>query len=153
MEEKKEEGLQLENEALQTVIDSETPLDKNVRLLSPTRMVLRRFFRSKLSIVGLVMLASLFLFSWLGPVFYTRWGETETDRTGNTEYRETDIELGDETFTQVIITDNGVNALAAPSADHILGTDETGMDIFTRLMYGGRLSLSVSFTIVIARSF
>ena len=37
--------------------DEETPLDKNVKLMSPTRMVLRRFFRSKLSIAGLIMLA------------------------------------------------------------------------------------------------
>ena len=152
MEEKKE-GLQPENAGAEEVTDSETPLDKNVRLLSPTRMVLRRFFRSKLSIVGLVMLASLFVFSWLGPVFYTRWGETETDRTGNTEYRETDLDFENgDPFTQVIITDNGVNALAPPSADHILGTDETGMDIFTRLMYGGRLSLTVSFISVFLTS-
>ena len=56
--------------------DEETPLDKNVKLMSPTRMVLRRFFRSKLSIAGLIMLAALFLFCWLGPVVYQQWGET-----------------------------------------------------------------------------
>ena len=50
--------------------DTETPLDKNVRLMSPGRMVLRRFFRSKLSVVGIIMLAALFLFCWLGPVVY-----------------------------------------------------------------------------------
>ncbi|MBQ8319395.1 MAG: ABC transporter permease [Clostridia bacterium] len=137
----------------ETVADAETPLDKNVRLLSPTRMVLRRFFRSKLSIVGLVMLAALFVFSWLGPVVYTRWGETETDRTGNIEYKEFDLEINDgDPFVQVFVTDNGVNALAPPSGDHILGTDEQGMDIFTRLMYGGRLSLTISFLAVFLTS-
>ena len=35
--------------------DTEVPLDKNVRLMSPTMMVVRRFFRSKLSIIGLIM--------------------------------------------------------------------------------------------------
>ena len=49
-------------------IDTDVPLDKNVRLMSPTRMVLRRFFRSKLSMVGIIMLAALFIFSWFGPV-------------------------------------------------------------------------------------
>ena len=34
------------------VLDTEVPLDKNVRLMSPTRMVVRRFFRSKLSILA-----------------------------------------------------------------------------------------------------
>ena len=43
--------------------DGETPLDKNIKLMSPMRMVLRRFFRSKLSIVGIAMLVFLVLFS------------------------------------------------------------------------------------------
>lgn len=55
-------------------VDTETPLDKNVRLMSPTRMVVRRFFRSKLSILGLIMVIGLFIFSFFGPMIYTRWG-------------------------------------------------------------------------------
>lgn len=133
--------------------DTETPLDKNVRLMSPTRMLLRRFFRSKLSVTGLIMLVFLFAFCWLGPVVYQRWGETETDRTGNIEYADYTIESDDGDFIQIVITDNGINALAPPSADHLLGTDEQGMDIFTRLMYGGRLSLTISFLAVFLTSF
>ena len=49
------------------VADGEKPLDRNVRLMSPARMVARRFFRSKLSVIGLVMIVTLLLFSWLGP--------------------------------------------------------------------------------------
>ena len=133
--------------------DTETPLDKNVRLMSPTRMFIRRFFRSKLSVTGLIMLVFLFAFCWLGPVVYQRWGETETDRTGNIEYADYTIESDDGDFIQIVITDNGINALAPPSADHLLGTDEQGMDIFTRLMYGGRLSLTISFLAVFLTSF
>ena len=70
------------------VEDTEKPLDKNIKLMSPGRMVLRRFFRSKLSITGLVMLATLFIFCWAGPLVYSRWGETESDRTGNITYTE-----------------------------------------------------------------
>ena len=127
--------------------------------MSPTRMLLRRFFRSKLSIAGLVMLVALFAFCWLGPVVYSRWGEIETDRTGSIEYVDYTVDAdeiagfdgGD--FIQIIVTDNGINALAKPSADHLLGTDEQGMDIFTRLMYGGRLSLTISFLAVFLTSF
>ena len=94
-----EEAEQLEELA------AETPLDKNIKLMSPTRMVLRRFFRSKLSIVGLCMLIFLFLFCWLGPVVYHPWGETETDRTGATDYTVSEVEgtgeYGD--FVQVIV--------------------------------------------------
>ena len=138
-----------------SVEDTETPLDKNVRLMSPTRMLLRRFFRSKLSVAGIIMLASLFLFCWFGPLVYQQWGEIETDRTGAIEYTEYEVldANGDVDFIQIIVTDNGVNALAPPSADHLLGTDEQGMDIFTRLMYGGRLSLSISFIAVFLVSF
>ncbi len=135
------------------VEDSEIPLDKNVKLMSPTRMLLRRFFRSKLSITGIIMLVALFLFCWVGPVVYTQWGETETDRTGNTEYAAFEnLDGANGEYVQIIVNDKGVNILAKPSADHILGTDEQGMDIFTRLMYGGRLSLTISFLAVFVTS-
>ena len=35
------------------------------------------------------------------------------------------------------------------SASHPLGTDEKGMDVFIRLMYGGRVSLTLGFIVVI----
>ena len=75
MEENKNlENLSLEEEevveTVPAVEDTDTPLDKNVRLMSPTRMLLRRFFRSKLSVAGIIMLASLFIFCWFGPVVY-----------------------------------------------------------------------------------
>ena len=37
----------------------------------------------------------------------------------------------------------------SPSAAHWLGTDGNGMDILTRLMYGGRISLLIGFLVVI----
>lgn len=132
--------------------DGETPLDKNVKLMSPTRMVLRRFFRSKLSLAGIIMLVALFVFSWLGPVVYQRWGETETDRTGKTTYQTYEVPDGDNSYSQIIVTDKGINSLADPSGEHLFGTDEKGLDVFTRLMYGGRLSLTLSFMAVFLTS-
>ena len=35
------------------------------------------------------------------------------------------------------------NALAKPSAEHILGTDSFGRDLFTRIVYGARISLII----------
>ena len=131
----------------------DVPLDKNVKLMSPARMVARRFFRSKLSIVGLVIFAVLFLFSWFGPVVYHVWGETETDRTGASVYTYDEVPADDEKgygeSIQITITNPGENDYAKPSVTHLLGTDESGMDVFTRLMFGGRLSLLVSFIAVI----
>lgn len=39
-------------------------------------------------------------------------------------------------------------ALAAPSRAHIFGTDKMGRDIFTRVIYGARASLSATFGVV-----
>jgi peptide/nickel transport system permease protein len=35
------------------------------------------------------------------------------------------------------------NMLQPPSAEHIMGTDELGRDLLTRILYGGRVSLSI----------
>ncbi|MBT9154931.1 MAG: Glutathione transport system permease protein GsiD [Firmicutes bacterium] len=37
-------------------------------------------------------------------------------------------------------------SLRAPSATHLMGTDRLGRDIFSRVLWGGRLSLAVGFT-------
>ena len=142
----------MEKEKLQAPVDTEEPLDKNVRMMSPTRMVVRRFFRSKLSIIGLVMVIGLFLFSFLGPVVYTRWGEIQLDESGKTQYAvsESTYTVDGVEYTLRQTTEKYVkdNFLSAPSSEHILGTDSQGYDVFVRLMYGGRISLTVSFIAV-----
>jgi peptide/nickel transport system permease protein len=42
-----------------------------------------------------------------------------------------------------------ISMYETPSRDHPLGTDNNGMDVMTRLMYGGRVSLMVGFVVVI----
>jgi peptide/nickel transport system permease protein len=44
---------------------------------------------------------------------------------------------------------NLANRLAAPSAAHWFGTDELGRDIYTRILYGGRVTLGMVVTIVL----
>ena len=145
--------LELKENTHQEVVDTETPLDKNVRLMSPNQMLARRFFRSKLSIIGLVMVISLFLFCFLGPVFYTQWGETQLDKSGKTQYATaiTTYTVNGVEYTLHQTTETHLidNFLAAPSAEHPLGTDDQGYDVLARLMYGGRVSLLVSFMTVI----
>ena len=41
-----------------------------------------------------------------------------------------------------------IDMYASPSLSHPLGTDDHGMDVLTRLMYGGRISLMVGFVVV-----
>ena len=153
--------------------EEDVPLDRNVKLMSPTRMVVRRFFRSRLSIIGLIMVVSLFLFSFVGPLIFAeemhketvggveiesytpnngKWGEIELDTSGRVDHStvETTYEVDGVTYTvyQTVETQLKDNFFAAPSAQHILGTDKEGYDVFVRLMYGGRISLIVSFLAV-----
>lgn len=45
-----------------------------------------------------------------------------------------------------------ITMYAAPTRAHLLGTDGNGMDVLTRLMYGGRVSLMVGFVVVLLES-
>lgn len=121
--------------------------------MSPARLVLRRFFRSKLSIVGIVMIVFLFLFAFLGPVVYTKWGEDTVDRQSvvNEIVNEYSFAGNEEKIavTEVIRYESSSNLFASPSKDHLLGTDAQGYDVFVRLMYGGRISLMIGFIVVI----
>ncbi len=42
-----------------------------------------------------------------------------------------------------------INTYESPSETHPLGTDGNGMDLLTRLMYGGRISLIIGFVVVV----
>ena len=118
--------------------------------MGPLRMILRRFFRSRLSVVGLVMVIFLFAFSFLGPVIYPVWGETGYDNTPNTEWiTETIVNEDGIEITQVVEITYTLNKYANPSINHLLGTDDQAYDVFTRLMYGGRISLTIGFIVVI----
>lgn len=125
-------------------------LSDSVRALSPTRLVVKRFFRSRLSMVGLFIIIFLFLFSFVGPLLIP-YGETQVFPIP------TEVKVStSESFTgadgekyQYYDVSTGIdNYKAAPSKDHWLGTDTNGMDVFVRLMYGGRISLSISFLVI-----
>ena len=144
----------LENEIIEELVEEDTTEEATYKEIGPKRLVLRRFFRSKLSIVGIVMIVSLFLFSFLGPVIYQKWGESTVDRSSTVKVLETPHTWTDEEGNKIqvieeltIITE--INSYADPSKDHLLGTDDKGMDVFVRLMYGGKISLTIGFIVVI----
>ncbi|MBQ8381277.1 MAG: ABC transporter permease [Clostridia bacterium] len=146
------------------------PIDESLELveeevhykeMSPARMVMRRFFRSSLSLVGVVMLLALFAFSFLGPpilhMFGYEWEETETDHTPTVKramitlegIKAKDAEGNEYEIIQFVEGEVEVNSYADMTPSHPLGTDEKGMDVFIRLMYGGRVSLTLGFVVVI----
>lgn len=81
-------------------------------------------------------------------------GEVEyTDESGNTTTYKLSRDLTDYSGKiKYNILNEGVQQLMmlteAPSSEHILGTDKHAMDVATRLMYGGRVSLMVGFVVV-----
>lgn len=71
-------------------------------------------------------------FSWEGQDFLT-------------EYDSANRLWAVKEYTQTQVWDD----YASPSAAHWLGTDKNGMDVLTRLMYGGRVSLAIGFAVVL----
>ncbi|MHB1956978.1 MAG: ABC transporter permease [Sulfobacillus sp.] len=87
-----------------------------------TSRAVRLFLHNPMAWVGLIGIVLIVLFSFVGPFFY-RVNPLAT---------------------------NVNNLMAAPSAQHLLGTDDLGRDYLSRMMYGGRLSLIVGFSAAVA---
>lgn len=83
----------------------------------PRWRTLRRFSRNRLAVIGAVIIALLVLLAISAPV----------------------LARYDPIFDQ----DYG-NLLSGPSAEHWLGTDDLGRDIYTRMLYGSRISLQAA---------
>ena len=79
------------------------------------------FRRNPLAMVGLVVILVMLLLILLAPVLATHDPGIQ--------------ELG--------------NRLAAPSAEHWLGTDELGRDVWSRLLHGGRITLGMVVAVVL----
>ena len=122
--------------------DKMEALEENQLFMTPGQIVARQFFRNKLAVFGLVILVLMALFCFVGPLF-SPYSETEI------------LYLNPETGEEIYMSDSSaiasaiLNAKAKPSLAHPLGTNESGHDVLTRLMYGGRISLMVGFVVVI----
>ncbi len=73
------------------------------------------FVQNRLAVVGVGIVVFMTLFCFAGPIFY------HTDTT----------------------TVNLANEFLPPSAQHLLGTDQLGFDVISRLMVGGQTSLEI----------
>lgn len=83
--------------------------------------MLRDFFRRRMAVLGTVMLAVVVLAAIFAPLV-----------APYNPYARVQVQPED--------------ILAPPSAEHILGTDDAGKDVFSQLIYGARVSLLVGFT-------
>ncbi|MDE7087233.1 MAG: ABC transporter permease [Clostridia bacterium] len=134
-------------------------LGDKVKVLSPGKTVAKRFFRSKLSVIGLVIIILLFVFAFFGPLL-SPWSAnngTVPDTTFElikeliAPSKRSYIGADGNTYDALYITatlDERVT-LGDISSAHWMGTDENGYDVMTRLMLGGRVSLTIGFVVVI----
>lgn len=73
-----------------------------------------------------------------------------TDAEGNEAEYDIVYDAATEMWSVKQMTETYVyDRYASPSKEHWLGTDTNGMDMLTRLMYGGRVSLIIGFIVVI----
>lgn len=87
----------------------------------------------------------------------TETGEYVVDDEGNISYQETELKLSRSQTGEYVVNCQQIiyviNMFDAPSAEHPLGTDGDGFDVFSRIMYGGRVSLMVGFVVVFLETF
>ena len=91
------------------------------KILRPSSTFLKdawdRFKRNKLGLFGLIIIIAMLLFAVFGPIVIPF------------DYTVQDLN----------------NMYAAPDGTHIMGTDALGRDMFVRMAYGARISLSCGF--------
>ncbi len=100
--------------------------------------------------------------AWYPDVFLTKeWKEAliESFDSGEKSFRFTDADGEESEYELTYDPDNlrwiikqerathVLDTYSPPSATHWLGTDRNGMDMLTRLMYGGRVSLIIGFIV------
>ena len=85
----------------------------------------RRFFGNKAAVFGLIIVCTVILLALFAPVI-SPYDPLELDT---------------------------VNRLKSMSPEHLFGTDTMGRDVFSRVMYGARISLTVGFTVGILSGF
>ncbi len=79
-------------------------------------------------------------------------GEVITDENGEILLVESELTIQDKVTDYVVVCEqytSMIDRFAAPSSEHIFGTDGDGMDILARMLAGGRVSLLVGFVVVI----
>ncbi len=69
----KKKNLNTHNEEHAVALDDVS----RVKVLSPTRQVIKRFLRNRLAVFGFVSILVLFVFCFIGPIFY-QYGQKET---------------------------------------------------------------------------
>ncbi|THE12250.1 ABC transporter permease [Bacillus timonensis] len=88
------------------------------------QLMVRRFFSNKLMVIGSAIFVVLILVSLIGPSLMS--------------FDPYEMKVS--------------QRLQAPGAEHLLGTDEYGRDLLTRIVYGARVSIGVGLAVTVISS-
>ena len=97
---------------------------KKQKKSSLAKRSLQKFLSNKLAIVGLIIVLLMILSAIFAPLLAT-YDPNKIDMTKLNQ---------------------------APGGDHIFGTDSTGRDLYSRLLYGGRISILIGITSALTTS-
>lgn len=97
---------------------------KKQKKSSLAKRSLQKFLSNKLAIVGLIIVLLMILSAIFAPLLAT--------------YDPNNIDM--------------TKLNQAPGGDHIFGTDSTGRDLYSRLLYGGRISILIGITSALTTS-
>ena len=104
------------SEGLTQWLLSDAPLSRRQAMLGSLYRSLVSFISNPAAVVGLIIVSMLILMAALAPLLAGGVSPIEQDLVGR---------------------------LAAPSAEHWFGTDELGRDIYSRTLYGARVTLTI----------
>jgi peptide/nickel transport system permease protein len=92
---------------------------------SPWKVIWKRYRKHKLALAGMVTITFIALACYLAPLYapYDPVRDISRDENG------------------MILRND------PPSLQHLMGTDNVGRDVFTRLLYAGQISLTVAFIV------
>ncbi|GHS99618.1 peptide ABC transporter permease [Synergistales bacterium] len=96
----------------------EENLDVDFRKQSNAKEIWRRFKKNRSAMIGLVLFVFMFAACFIAPLFVPYTSVTRQDTK---------------------------NKFAPPSVAHIAGTDNFGRDEMARILYGGRMTMSIGF--------
>ncbi len=99
-----------------------------VKVLSPARLVAKRFFRNKLAMVGLVILVLLFSFSFLGPIVYP-YGQTE--KFSNTKMLDLEYAVSGipSSYTRYVLEEEQMKDIVNYTDSFIIDINKDGADV------------------------
>jgi peptide/nickel transport system permease protein len=112
--------------APESSIEGIAPAEQTITARSPLQLFWRRLRRDKVAMVAVFFIGFLVAVAILAPVI--------VDVAGTPAYQAPDREALDE-----------FGLPSGPSSKHPLGVDQIGRDVFSRTVYGARVSLLVAF--------